>query len=117
MAGCFNHPFPLPPPASPRSLACVLNELGRMGYVVSMSPPGSPWYQASRSREAGGDEIWIRLVEDSLRTPWLDFRPTSWNQSSPAPIPDGQPGPVLMPPSGSQTGEDIRTVRERCGGP
>jgi len=103
-----------PRPASPASLACVLSELGQRGYEIRVQSSGSLWYQAVRIRRGVGEEIWIRLVDDGARPAWLDLRASLWSQASPAPTLDGRPISALA--TAAEGSEEMRTVRERCGG-
>ena len=101
-------------PASPASLACSLHELGRLGYLISARTDGSAWQQAYRGRAGGGEEIWIRLVDDGGRAAWLDARVTGWDQFPQRPQLDGDTSPFVFREWGGQGQEDVRTIRDAC---
>lgn len=118
--GCFAcaHPHAAPPAELPPSpgLSCLLHELGQRGYALRYSADGSSWIQAYRSRRAGGDEIWLRVVpRDSIRAE-LDLRARSWVQQ-----PGGaQPAPPLTPRGReavprSPAEADRQALLARCG--
>jgi hypothetical protein len=101
-------------PASPATLACSLNELSRLGYLLSSPSDGSDWQQAYRERGGGGDQIWIRLVDDGRHAPWLDLRASSWNQFPQGMQPNGDARPFFFRSELAQ--EHIRTVLDACEG-
>lgn len=112
-AGCFGQ-WAGPKTASPASLACSLNELSRLGYLLSSPAEGSEWQQAHRERAGGGDQIWIRIVDDGRHAPWLDLRASSWSQFPQAMQATGNARPLFFRSELAQ--EDIRTVRNACEG-
>lgn len=109
-AGCFGQWAG--PTASPASLACSLNELSRLGYLLNSPPEGSEWQQAHRERGGGGDQIWIRIVDDGRHAPWLDLRASNWNQLTQAMQPNGDARPLFFRDGDVQ--EDVRRVRDVC---
>ena len=86
----------------------MLGELGQQGYVISVPSSGALWYQAVRLRQAVGEEVWIRLVDQDSKSPWLDWRVSRWNQTSPT--------SVLAPLGSSEQSGEIETVLQRCRG-
>lgn len=113
-SGCLGQWAGSIPPANPASLACSLNELSRLGYLISSPAEDPGWQQVYRQRGGGGDEIWIRLVNDGRHAPWLDLRVNSWNQF-PQPLrPNGDTRPFSI--RSEQAQEDVRTVRDACEG-
>jgi hypothetical protein len=115
VGGCLGYQPPPASAASPRTLSCVIAELGRMDYSITMSRDGS-WYQAFRSRGAGADQLWLRLATDSRRPPWLELRATSWEQSPPSGPPTSPTEFTMVPPTATQAQEDARTALIRCSG-
>lgn len=85
----------------------MLGQLGQQGYVISVQSSGAHWYQAVRLRQAEGEEVWIRLVDEGSTPPWLDWRVSRWNQASPT--------SVLASLGSDQSGE-VETVLHRCRG-
>lgn len=112
-AGCLGQ-WAGPAPANPASLACSLNELSRLGYLLSSPAEGSDWQQAHRERGGAGDQIWIRIVDDGRRAPWLDIQASNWNQFPQAMQPNGDARPLFFRSELAQ--EDVRTVRSVCEG-
>jgi len=112
--GCIS--YPEPPPATPRTLLCVIDELSRLGYSITTPDAQSEWYQAFRSRDGGGDQIWLRLTGDSLRPSQLDLRATGWAQQPPRGSLTSPPGTILVPPTAEQSQADSRTALDRCAG-
>lgn len=101
-----------PTPASPASLACSLNELSRLGYVLSSLGETSDWQQVYRERGGGADQIWIRIVDDGRHTPWLDLRASNWIQFPQVMQPNGDARPLIFR-SGEVHG-DVNRVRDVC---
>jgi len=104
-------------PATPATLECSLRELGRLGYLIGGQGDGSAWRQAYRARRAGGEEIWIRLVDDGRNPAWLDVRVTSWDQFPQRRDLVGDMRPFVLWEWSGQGQEDIRTIRDACEGP
>ena len=110
-AACFGQ-WAGPTPASPASLACSLNELSRLGYLLSSPAEGSEWQQAHRESGGGGDQIWIRIVDDGRHAPWLDIRASSWNQFPQGMQPNGDVRSLLF--RDGEVQEEVRRVRDVC---
>jgi hypothetical protein len=80
LPGCLSRVGPLPPPATRKTLACVLTELERLGYAIDAAGTGATWFQATRVRNGSLQQVWIRLSEDGRRPAWIDVRASGWDQ-------------------------------------
>jgi hypothetical protein len=111
LAGCLQPIQPSSPPATRGTLLCALDQLSRLGYVITPGEPGSGWQQATREHPQSGEHVWVRLVDDRRGLPWLDVRVSGWNQWMQA---EGEFRPRFFRMGSWQGQEDVRTVREVC---
>lgn len=113
VTGCLRSFGSQPPPASPATLFCALNQLTRLGYVVAPDP-GSAWNQATRVHAGIGESLWIRLVDDGRRPAWLDIRVNGWSQQ-PQMLPgEGEVRSNFFRMTSWQGEEDVRALRRAC---